>query len=111
MRSLKCEDFDVPLMSVGSVKFGQSKAIERYIAKKCGMYGTNDEEAAVIDCIAEHTRDIKEKRGKIFIGGMAPSHEKDLAIKKWYEKGELTEWLVILEKSLSTIAAQTEYCG
>ena len=40
---------------------------------------------------------------------MGLSPEKDLAMKKWYEEGELTEWLVKLEKSLPTTAAQTGY--
>lgn len=39
----------------------QSKAIERYISKKTGLYGANDEEAAIIDAICELVADIKTK--------------------------------------------------
>jgi hypothetical protein len=45
-----------PILMVGDLKIGQSKAIERYVAKRCNMMGNGDEEYAVIDCISEHTR-------------------------------------------------------
>lgn len=45
-----------PILIVGDLKIGQSKAIERYVAKRCNMMGNGDEEYAVIDCISEHTR-------------------------------------------------------
>jgi hypothetical protein len=89
-----------PVLLVGDMKIGQSRAIERYVAKRCNMMGNGDEEFAVIDCIAEHTRDIKEKWGKIrTIGGMEPSPEKEAATKKWFdpEAGEFKDWLVKLE--------------
>ena len=90
-----------PMLVVGDTKIGQSKTIERYVANKCGLMGSNSEEAAVIDCIAENIRDIKEKWSKIrSIGGMGPNAEKDLAMKKWFEEGEFKEWLSKLEKSL-----------
>lgn len=98
-----------PILEVDGVVIGQSKAMERYVAKQCDMFGSNDEEAAVIDCVSEHVRDIKEKWGKIrMMGGMgAPTTpEKEAATKKWFES-ELGEWLVKLEKSLPiTVSAQ-----
>jgi hypothetical protein len=91
----------VPIFYIDNVPLGQSKAIERFIAHRCNLMGSSDIEAAQIDCVAEHVRDIKEKWGKIrFTGGFGPNPEKDAAIKKWFEEGELTEWLVKLEKSL-----------
>ena len=48
-----------PVLHVGDKQIGQSKAIERYIAKLTNMMGTNDIEAAQIDCVTEHIRDIK----------------------------------------------------
>lgn len=39
---------------------GQSKAIERYLAKQFGLMGNTLEEEAMIDCIAEHCRDVKD---------------------------------------------------
>ena len=32
----------VPLLEVDGTKIGQSKAIERYIAKAVGLFGSND---------------------------------------------------------------------
>lgn len=81
---------------------GQSKSIERYLAKKCNMLGHSDEECALIDCITENIRDIREKWGKIrSIGGMGANPEKDAAMKKFYEEGELKELLEKLDKSLT----------
>jgi len=49
-----------PLLKIGDdCTIGQSRAIERYIARRCNLYGSSDEEAAVIDCVVENTRDIK----------------------------------------------------
>lgn len=91
-----------PVLEVGSdLKIGQSRSIERYVSRLCGFMGSNDAEAALIDCIAEHTRDIKEKWGKIrMIGGMGSNAEKDAAMKKWFADGEYKEWLTKLERSL-----------
>ena len=55
-----------PVMVVSSVdgttaEIGQSKAIERYIARRYGLLGANEIEAAQIDAITEHIRDAKEK--------------------------------------------------
>lgn len=54
----------VPILAVteGGVttKFGQSKAIERFAAKRFGLFGENDLEGARIDMICEHVRDIKD---------------------------------------------------
>lgn len=93
------------------VRIGQSKAIERYLARRYGLFGANPEEEALVDVIAENVRDIKEKWGKIrAIGGMGKqSEEKDLAIKKWFEEGELEGWLKKLELSLPTANLNSAY--
>lgn len=90
-----------PIFVTGSgVKIGQSKSIERYIAKKCNFLGNDDDSSAVIDCICENVRDIREKFGKIrMTGGFGPNPEKEAAMKKWYEE-ELSSWFTKLEKSL-----------
>ena len=91
----------VPILYVDDIPIGQSKAIERYISHRCNLMGKSDIEAVQIDCVTEHVRDIKEKWGKIrFMGGFGPNPEKDAAMKKWFDEGELTEWLIKLEKSL-----------
>jgi hypothetical protein len=86
---------------------GQSRALERYVARKCLLMGKTDEEEALIDCIAENVRDIKEKWGKIkFIGGRGPNAEKTAAMDAWFSAcdgeriGEFATWLGKLEASL-----------
>lgn len=59
----------VPYLEVDGVKVGQSKAIERYVAKTYGLGGASDMEFAQIDAVCEQIRDIKDayntaKRGK-----------------------------------------------
>lgn len=54
-------------MDVGTMQFGQSHAINRYVAKKHGWMGKNDEEAAVIDALYEHVRDIKDAFSKVVL--------------------------------------------
>lgn len=87
------------------VVLGQSKAMERYISRCCGMMGCDDVEAALIDCVAENIRDCKDRYGKVrAIGGMGPNPEKEAATKKFFEAGgEWEQWLGKLEKSLSVL--------
>jgi glutathione S-transferase len=42
-------------------ELGQSKTIEKYLARRLGLYGANEIEAAQIDMFTEHIRDIKDK--------------------------------------------------
>lgn len=101
--ALKANMDRVPLMILDNgVNLGQSKAMERYVARECGMMGTTALETAVIDCVAEHVRDIKDKWGKVRnIGGMAPNAEKDEATAKFLSAdGEYFQFLGKLERSL-----------
>ena len=92
----------VPILQLDDVQIGQSKAIERYIAKKCRLMGSNDEESALIDCIAEHVRDIKDRFVKVVSeAGKFRSPERSEATKKWLTDGEYSQWLTKLEASLS----------
>jgi hypothetical protein len=45
----------------GKLEIGQSKTIERYLARRLGLLGSDEAEAAQIDAITEHVRDIKDK--------------------------------------------------
>ena len=91
----------VPILQLDDVQIGQSKAIERYIAKKCNLMGSNDEESALIDCIAEHVRDIKDRFVKVVSeAGKIRSPERTAATKKWLTDGEYSQWLAKLEASL-----------
>eukprot|EP01034_Spumella_vulgaris_P001323 gene1323-1740_t len=58
-----CPEFDAEKAAGdgGAVTLGQSKTIERFVAKKLNLFGSNDNEGALIDMIAEHVRDIKQK--------------------------------------------------
>ena len=94
---LKANMDRAPLLFVGTDVIGQSKAIERYVARRGGLMGSNDIEAAQIDCICEHIRDIKEKYGKV--RAIADAAEKETAMSKWFDT-ELSEWLTKLETSL-----------
>lgn len=83
------------------LQIGQSRAIERYISTRCGLLGHSVEEAALVDCVAESVRDIKDRWAKIrATGGFAPNSEKEALTEKWFAGGELAEWLDRLEKSL-----------
>jgi glutathione S-transferase len=47
----------VPILYIdGEPKIGQSKAIERFLAKQFGLYGANDVEGGQIDMLGEHVR-------------------------------------------------------
>lgn len=74
----------VPLLEVDGKKIGQSKAIERFLAKELGLGGSSDFEFAQIDAIVEQVRDIKDgynnaKRGK-------EGAEKDAALKTYFDE-------------------------
>merc|ERR1711972_1278317 len=51
----------VPVLEVGGeFRLPQSKAIERYLARRFGMMGSTPEEEAWVDAVAEHVRDIND---------------------------------------------------
>ncbi len=67
---------------------GQSKAIERYLAKQFGLMGNTLEEEAMIDCIAEHCRDVKDAaryKGFSKFTKNKTEEEKAEARKEWFE--------------------------
>ncbi len=82
----------------GESEIGQSKAIERFLAKKLGFYGSNELEGALIDMIMEHVRDIKQKYND------AKKGKKDAelsAAKVAFITTDLPAWFAKLEKTLS----------
>ncbi|CAE8609651.1 unnamed protein product [Polarella glacialis] len=86
----------VPVLECGGVKIGQSKAIERFVAKKVGLMGSNEIEEAQIDMLCCHTVDIKDAYKAAKAAG---KDDMDAAMKKWF--GEtLPELLGKVEKSL-----------
>mmetsp|Transcript_24661 Transcript_24661/g.57263 ORF Transcript_24661/g.57263 Transcript_24661/m.57263 type:complete len:221 (+) Transcript_24661:118-780(+) len=81
----------VPFLSVDGVKFGQSKAIEAYLAKQFGFMGSSDVEAAQVMQLAETIRDIKQEYQK--------AKATDEGKTKWFAE-DLPEWMKKAEKSL-----------
>mmetsp|Transcript_22977 Transcript_22977/g.34226 ORF Transcript_22977/g.34226 Transcript_22977/m.34226 type:complete len:250 (+) Transcript_22977:55-804(+) len=101
----------VPLLiTEGGEIIGQSKAIERYLAKKFGLMGSSDVEAAQIDCVAEHCRDVKDaaaRKGFSFFSQKS-DEEKAVARKEWFES-DLPAMLEKIEKSVSLTSTESGY--
>jgi glutathione S-transferase len=87
----------VPFLKVDGVKFGQSKAIERYVAKEVGMMGSTPLEALSIDQLASSIADVKDayNAAKRTQG----DEEKKAAIEKFFAT-DLPEWMGKIEKSV-----------
>jgi len=81
----------VPLLTVDGAKIGQSKAIERYVAKALGLAGSSDVEAAQIDSCGETVRDIKDAYQKA---------KTDDATKEKFFAEDMPAALAAFEKSL-----------
>eukprot|EP00440_Ansanella_granifera_P029434 gb/GFBE01031969.1/.p1 GENE.gb/GFBE01031969.1/~~gb/GFBE01031969.1/.p1 ORF type:complete len:278 (+),score=79.28 gb/GFBE01031969.1/:1-834(+) len=77
----------IPVLEAGSFKLPQSKAIERYLAKKLGFMGSTLEEEAWVDAVNEHAGDI---------GAAFGNKESD---EKWF-KETLPAYLKKLEVTL-----------
>eukprot|EP00741_Cyanophora_paradoxa_P000123 tig00000057_g118.t1 len=51
----------IPVLEVDGKKIPQSRAIERYLARRFGMFGDNEIETAMIDALCEQAADIRTK--------------------------------------------------
>ena len=94
-----------PLLLVDGMPVGQSHSIERYLAARGGMMGATPEEAAVIDSVAEHVRDIKDAQGKKGFGMFSrdkSEEEKEKAKAEWYGS-DLPSWLARMEACVAPI--------
>jgi glutathione S-transferase len=81
---------------------GQSRAIERYVASQAGLMGATPYEAAIIDSIAEHVRDVKDAQARKGFSAFArdkSEEEKAQAKVEWYET-EMPAWLQKIEACL-----------
>ncbi|KAL3795219.1 hypothetical protein HJC23_008304 [Cyclotella cryptica] len=90
------------LVTMEGKTIGQSKAIERYLAKKFNLMGNTLEEEATIDCIAEHCRDVKDAartKGFSRFTRNKPDEEKAVARKEWFEK-DMPEMLLKIEDAV-----------
>lgn len=53
----------VPILEIDDFRLSQSMTIARYIARKNGLYGSNEEEAARCDEVVDGVRDLNTARG------------------------------------------------
>jgi len=73
----------IPVLEVDGVQIAQSKAIERFLAKRFGLFGSNDLEAALIDSVGEA---VVELRTKYWDTRKVPEPEKAAAIEKYFHE-------------------------
>jgi glutathione S-transferase len=86
----------LPILTVDGVDIGESGAIKRFVAKQCGLFGSNDVEAAHIDCFVEHVSDINAGYQKV---RALPADAKEAGMAEWFST-KLPEWCAKLEKKL-----------
>ena len=56
---LACNLERVPVLECGGFALGQSPAISRFIGRELGLMGRDEAEAAQVDAVVEHVRDIR----------------------------------------------------
>ena len=85
----------LPFLEVDGRVVSQSKAIERYLARRYGMMGSSDEEAALVDSYCEYIRDFKTAYQSV-----RKAENREEAMEKWF--GEtLPEKLKMLDHLIS----------
>lgn len=57
---MQCPMGTVPILDVGCACIPQSKAIERYVAKRLGLLGIDSFEEALVDSVCELIRDLEQ---------------------------------------------------
>ncbi|KAG8458868.1 hypothetical protein KFE25_004202 [Diacronema lutheri] len=78
---------------------GQSRAIERFVARSHGLFGGSEFEGAQIDAILEHTRDVRDAYGRAVPAFGAETEDKAAKRAQWYAEA-LPDWLRRLEAAL-----------
>lgn len=69
------------------VTIGQSRAMERFLARRFGLLGTSETEAALVDCVAEHCRDVRDaaqRKGFSAFARDKTDEEKAAARREWF---------------------------
>jgi glutathione S-transferase len=88
----------LPILEHSGMSVGQSKTIERYVARDLGLYGKNMAESWRIDAFGEHVRDVKDAWAKVRGNPFAPPDDEQIAKKeKWYDE-DMIKWCERLEK-------------
>lgn len=99
-----------PILVVDGVEaIGESKAIERFLARRCGLMGKTDVEAAQIDAFCEHIRDLKEKYGSASDKAKFASETLPALLRKMEKKAGETA-LVGQALSLADVALYEIVC-
>ena len=95
-----------PVLILPEGELGQSKAMERYVAYEGGLMGKGTFEAALIDMIAEHVRDVKDAQRTKGFGMFSrdkTDSEKAVLKEEWYST-DLPGWLQRIEVCVAAIA-------
>ena len=97
-----------PLLLTDEGAIGQSKAMERYVAGQAGLMGKTPFEAACIDMVAEHVRDVRDAQARKGFSRMArgkTDEEKAALAAEWYGT-DLPSWLAKLEACVVELAGE-----
>mmetsp|Transcript_39724 Transcript_39724/g.69840 ORF Transcript_39724/g.69840 Transcript_39724/m.69840 type:complete len:171 (-) Transcript_39724:117-629(-) len=90
---------------------GQSAAIERYLARRFKLFGETPEDEAIIDCIAEHCRDVKDaarQKGFSKFTKNKTDDEKARDRAEWFEK-DLPVMLGKIEEAMKETSVKPTY--
>lgn len=101
------------LVANDGTTIGQSRSIERYISKQFNLMGNSPEEEAVIDCIAEHCRDVKDaatRKGFSKFTRNKTEEEKAVARAEWFND-DLPTMLGKIEDYLKEIGSNSNGCS
>mmetsp|Transcript_177 Transcript_177/g.186 ORF Transcript_177/g.186 Transcript_177/m.186 type:complete len:251 (+) Transcript_177:121-873(+) len=93
------------------VTIGQSRTIERFLARTLGLMGDSEVEASLVDCITEHCRDVKDaqmKKGFSFFTRDKTEEEKATAREEWFSE-DMPTMLGKIEKVLQQTSGATGY--
>nr|AFO69979.1 GST_mu-like protein [Strongylocentrotus droebachiensis] len=90
----------VPILEVDGRLMCQSRAIQRYVAREVGKYGSNNSEAATIDEVTETCDELLENAAPWLYREQDP--EKKAAIRKEYLEVKGPHRLSYLEKKLQS---------
>jgi glutathione S-transferase len=85
----------MPLLIHGTEKIAQSSAINRYIARRTGIAGSNDTEVTIADELSEFVEDMRKPYGALVYNSSAPS------LKTTFIQDSLVLYFSILETRLA----------
>ena len=89
----------IPLYEEEGVRLVQSMTIVRFLARRGGLYGKSDHEAALIDQVLDGVTDIRTKRDPLRYFDEIEESVKNARVTKFY-KEVLPQWAGYLEHLL-----------